>query len=75
MSRNGVARLRLEYARELGVEMVHFDELILRAEAAGRALDAFDLELMRDMVMHTRMAILRRHWEDQRQSARAALVR
>lgn len=70
MTRNGVARLRLEYARELAVEMVHFDELILRAEAAGRPLDAFDLELMRDMVMHTRMGILRRYWSDQRTPVR-----
>ena len=71
MSRNGVARLRLEYARELGVEMVHFDELILRAEAAGRALDAFDLELMRDMVVHTRMQVLRHYWQDLQRLARA----
>lgn len=64
MNRNGAEKLRLEFARELGRQMVYFDELILRAEAAQQELDAFNFELMRDDVMHTRMAVMRRYWRD-----------
>ena len=52
--------------RALAIEMVRLDVQIRHASRARRWLDAHDLEQAREVILHTRMELLRHEWQERR---------